>query len=73
MIHSGSRNLGKQVADYYNKLAEKLCLMWKQEEVVKNELAYFPKGTMEFEEYFKEMNLCLKFALANRQLMSEKN
>jgi tRNA-splicing ligase RtcB len=28
MIHSGSRNLGKQVADHYNKLAKKLNKEW---------------------------------------------
>lgn len=70
MIHSGSRNLGKKVADYYNKIAEKLCNLWKQEETVKNELAFLPKGTQEFEDYWREMNLCLDFAYQNRQMMS---
>ena len=28
MIHSGSRNLGKQVADYYNKVAKELNKKW---------------------------------------------
>lgn len=70
MIHSGSRNLGKKVADYYNKIAERLCNLWKQEETVKNELAFLPKGTQEFEDYWREMNLCLDFAYQNRQMMS---
>lgn len=70
MIHSGSRNLGKKVADYYNKIAEKLCNLWKQEETVKNELAFLPKGTQEFDNYWQEMNLCLDFAYQNRQMMS---
>lgn len=71
MIHSGSRNLGYKVAKYYNKIAENLCSLWKQDEVIKNELAFLPKGTKEFDNYLLEMNLCLDFAYANRQKMSE--
>lgn len=70
MIHSGSRNLGKKVADYYNKIAERLCEVWRQNDVVKSELAFLPKGTQEFDNYWQEMNLCLDFAYQNRQMMS---
>ena len=70
MIHSGSRNLGKKVADYYNKIAEDLCLKYRQNECVKNELAFLPRGTEEFENYWREMSLCLDFAYQNRQMMS---
>ncbi len=72
MIHSGSRNLGKQVAEYYNEKAEKLCKMWKHDEIVKNELAFLPKGTPEFHEYLAEMRLCLQFSNANRDLMAQR-
>ena len=71
MIHSGSRNLGYKVANYYNKIAETLCFLWKQDEVIKNELAFLPKGTKEFDNYLLEMNLSLDFAYANRQKMSD--
>lgn len=71
MIHSGSRNLGYKVANHYNKIAENLCSLWKQDEIVKNELAFLPKGTKEFDNYMLEMGLCLDFAYANRQKMSE--
>lgn len=71
MIHSGSRNLGYKVAKHYNKVAEELCIKWKQDEVVKNELAFLSKGTLEFDEYLKEMNLCLDFAQANREQMAD--
>lgn len=70
MIHSGSRNLGKKVADYYNKIAEDLCSKYRQNECIKNELAFLPKGTEEFENYWIEMSLCLDFAYQNRQMMS---
>lgn len=71
MIHSGSRNLGYKVANHYNEIAKKLCTMWKQDEVVQNDLAFLPAGDKYFGEYLKEMKLCLDFAYANRQKMSE--
>ena len=70
MIHSGSRNLGYKVANYYNDIAKELCTRWKQDEVVKNDLAFLPMGDSYFDEYLKEMNLCLDFAYANRDQMS---
>lgn len=72
MIHSGSRNLGYKVGNYYNKLAEELCTKWRQNEVVKNKLAFLPRGTVEFDTYVREMNICLDFALVNHQLMQQK-
>ena len=42
MIHSGSRNLGKQVADYYNKLAVELKQKWHSPVPKKRELAFLP-------------------------------
>ena len=72
MIHSGSRNLGYKVGSHYNKVAENLCTLWKQDKVVKNELAFLPKGTKEFYDYSMEMTLCLDFARANHEKMQEK-
>ena len=70
MIHSGSRNVGYKVANYYNKIAIELCEKWKQNEIVKNQLAILPIGTKEANDYINEMNLCLAFSNANRELMS---
>jgi len=69
MIHSGSRNLGKQVADYYNKVA--IELNEKYHSSVPNEwqLAFLPVDSQEGQNYISEMNYCVEFALANRQLM----
>ena len=72
MIHSGSRNLGYKVGNYYNKVAEELCTKYRQHDVVKNKLAFLPRGTKEFDDYVNEMNLCLDFAKANHQIMQEK-
>mgnify|MGYP003289370772 CR=1 FL=1 len=72
MIHSGSRNLGKQVAEFYNKKAEELCERFKQYKIVEDELAILPVGAEEFDMYKSEMALCLQFSLANRELMAKK-
>jgi tRNA-splicing ligase RtcB (3'-phosphate/5'-hydroxy nucleic acid ligase) len=69
MIHSGSRNLGKQVADHYNKLAVKLNEKWHSPVPRKWELAYLPVDSEEGQTYFREMNYCVEFAFANRKLM----
>ena len=71
MIHSGSRNLGYKVAKYYNEKAKDLCLLWKQDQIVRDDLAVLPKGTKEFDDYLREMDLCLEFAYANRELMAK--
>lgn len=71
MIHSGSRNLGYKVGQYYDKLAKDLCSKYKQDRVVQDDLAFLPRGTKEFDMYFKEMNLCLYFAKANHERMQE--
>jgi len=70
MIHSGSRNLGKQVADHYHKLAVKLNDKWYSDNVNK-ELAFLPIYSEEGQAYINEMNYCVDFALANRKLMME--
>ena len=71
MIHSGSRNLGYKVAKYYNEKAVEMCRFWKHDDIVRNELAVLPKGTIDFDNYLKEMDLCLEFAYANREMMAK--
>jgi tRNA-splicing ligase RtcB (3'-phosphate/5'-hydroxy nucleic acid ligase) len=72
MIHSGSRNLGKQVADYYNKLAIQLNEKWHNVVPKEWELAFLPVDSQEGQGYIKEMNYCIDFALANRKLMIDR-
>ncbi|MDY4844740.1 MAG: RtcB family protein [Parabacteroides sp.] len=69
MIHSGSRNLGKQVGDYYNKIATELNARWFSQVDPAWELPFLPLRTPEFKEYWAEMKFCVDFALCNRQLM----
>jgi tRNA-splicing ligase RtcB (3'-phosphate/5'-hydroxy nucleic acid ligase) len=71
MIHSGSRNIGKQVADHYNKLAVKLSEKFSHN-IPKNwQLAFFPIDTKEAKQYLSEMEYCVNFAFANRKLMMD--
>ena len=71
MIHSGSRNLGLQVAKHYNDLAIKLNARWFSEVPKENELAFLPMVTSEAANYASEMKYCVDFALANRTAMME--
>ncbi len=72
MIHSGSRNLGKQVGDYYNRQAAMLNDRYFSS--VKSELGlpFLPLRTKEFKDYWREMEYCITFALCNRRLMMQR-
>ena len=69
MIHSGSRNLGKMVGDYYNKKAVALNKKWHSAVDPSMRLAALPFHSPEFGEYWREMQYCINFALCNRKLM----
>lgn len=71
MIHSGSRNIGLQVASHYHKLAKKITQ--KRNNKIPKDLSYFMRHLdEEFELYLNEMNYCIEFALNNRLLMMER-
>jgi len=72
MIHSGSRNLGFKVANYYNKLAQELNEKWHSSVPKSWELAFLPVDSKEGQAYVREMNYCVNFALANRKLMMDR-
>lgn len=72
MIHSGSRNLGKQVGDYYNKIAATLNERWHSVVPPEIKLPFIARGTKEFGKYWDEMKYCIDFALCNRKLMMER-
>lgn len=71
MVHSGSRNIGYTVANYYHKKAVAETKK-RQNDNVPKDLSYFLKGSAEFDNYFNEMNYCIEFALQNRKLMMER-
>jgi tRNA-splicing ligase RtcB len=69
MLHSGSRNFGLKIADYYNKLAKGLNAKWYSEVPREWDLAFLPIDSDEGQAYLKEMQYAVDFALANRKLM----
>lgn len=66
LIHSGSRNIGKQIADYYQKKAVSIC---KAMQVgTPKDLEYLP---LEFggNDYLNDMKFAQQFASLNRKVM----
>jgi tRNA-splicing ligase RtcB len=69
MVHSGSRNIGKQVADYYNKVAKEYVRDHDPDIPLKWDLAYLPLNSRMGKTYQAEMEYCVAFAYKNRKLM----
>lgn len=72
MIHSGSRNLGKKVAEYYNKMAVSINEKWYSSVPKAFDLAFIPyddRNESLYSCYMSEMMMCLKFAAINRRAM----
>lgn len=72
MIHSGSRNIGFKVANYYNRLAIDLNRRWGSTIPHKWQLAFLPINDESGRTYLQEMQYCVDFAYANRKLMMER-
>ncbi|NLW22755.1 MAG: RtcB family protein [Tissierellia bacterium] len=70
MVHSGSRNFGYKIAEYYNKIAEKLNEKTKLVPP-KQDLAGLYLDSEEGQEYFIAMNYALDFAKENRRQLLE--
>lgn len=69
MIHSGSRNIGKQVADHYNHVAVDIDQHRRSPLPRDWQLAYLEMDTKQARNYVAEMEYCVEFALANRRMM----
>lgn len=72
MIHSGSRNLGRMVGSHYDKIASALNEKWHSAVSPEIHMAFLPNDTLEFTDYWREMEYCVSFALCNRKLMMER-
>lgn len=72
MIHSGSRNLGKRVCDFYNDIAKKLNEKWHTVVPKEWDLAFLPINSTEGQMYLREMQSCVEFASLNRERMMAK-
>lgn len=69
MIHSGSRNFGKQVCDYFHNAAREMNRKWYSEVPDEWKLAFLPTDTVQGKQYINWMNLALDFAAENRSKM----
>lgn len=69
MIHSGSRNLGYKVAEYYNQVAIQFNTEHAMGVPSEWELAGLPVSTEPGQMYLNAMRQCIEFAKANRALM----
>ncbi len=72
MVHTGSRNLGFKVANYFNHLAKDLNRQMGSKIPPEFDLAYLPLETKEAEAYVDWMNFALEFARHNRERIMAK-
>lgn len=72
MIHSGSRNIGKQVADHYNKVAKRFNEQYFSVVPKEYDLAFLPFNDTVGKRYMEEMQYCVDFALLSRSTMMMK-
>lgn len=63
VIHSGSRNLGNQVAEYYQKIAQS-----KQADIARD-LAYLTG--QDFQDYLHDMRIMQEYAVINRKAIAD--
>ncbi|SFI14174.1 tRNA-splicing ligase RtcB [Tindallia magadiensis] len=66
MIHSGSRNIGYKIANYFNQIAQKNRKRWESKVPDKVELDCIPINSDEGQSYIKWMNLARDFARESR-------
>ncbi len=72
MVHSGSRNIGLQVAEHYNRVAGRENEK-RGERLPKNwQLDFLRAADEEGRRYLREMNYCVAFASNNRRLIMER-
>lgn len=67
MIHSGSRNLGKRIEEYYHRLASRLNALYHVP-LPDPDLAFLPIEE-HGKEYLRDMQFALKYAFENRRRM----
>jgi len=71
LLHSGSRNIGKSVAEIHIGKA-KSAVKKMAESLPDPDLAYFVAGTPEFREYREDVDWCQGYARQNREIMMDR-
>ena len=66
MLHSGSRNIGKSLADVHIARAKKLA---HNQDLPDRDLAVFLAGTPEMEQYRRDLFWAQRYAMKNREAM----
>ena len=69
MLHSGSRNIGKELAERHIATAKTLHRL---NELPDPNLAYFIQGTDEFKNYWHDLEWAQSYALMNREVMMKR-
>lgn len=68
MLHSGSRNIGKELADIHIAAAKKLI---HNQNLPDPDLAVVLAGTPEFQDYVSDLHWAQEYAFLNRKVMIE--
>jgi tRNA-splicing ligase RtcB len=68
MLHSGSRNLGKTLAEKLIQKAKKIADQMSIH-LADRDLAWLKRGTREFEDYTRDLHFAQDYAMENRRLM----
>jgi tRNA-splicing ligase RtcB len=71
LLHSGSRNIGKSVAEIHIGKARS-SLRKLAQSLPDPDLAYFVAGTPEFREYREDVEWCQRYARENREIMMDR-
>ncbi len=66
MVHSGSRQIGKKLGDYFNELAEKINKKWYSQS---SEVPFLAVDSDEGQAYISWTDLACKFAYLSRRVM----
>ena len=69
MLHSGSRNIGNEIASRHINTAKSLH---KLNELPDPNLAYFIQGTDEFRNYWHDLEWAQAYAMKNREVMMKR-
>jgi tRNA-splicing ligase RtcB len=69
MLHSGSRNIGKEIAERHIATAKTLHRL---NELPSPDLAYFVNGTYEFQNYWHDLDWAQRYAMKNREIMMKR-
>lgn len=68
-LHSGSRGVGNKIGNYYIKRAQELC---KDIPLADADLSYLVEGTIDFDDYIRDMRWAQHFAMLNRDEMMDR-